>query len=183
MCLTLADSMALTGLRQRRLQKWKRTIQRCVQFLRPLRHGLLDLALIVEEGRLRRSRLPPTPKQRSQKAALAPGATGDDLDSAIPRRGDLSETDRPHSNLEARREVRSHPRREAGNRLPSVKTILKRTRAEIQGPAHRKDLSCLWQEEMNLTKSHLMVSMSPTGRAPSTTGTLMTTSGTLRTTS
>ena len=114
---------------------------------------------------------------------FAPGATGDDLDIVIPRRGDLSETDRPHSSLEVRREVSSHPRREAGNRLPSVRTILKRIRAEIQGPARRKDPSCLWQEEMNLTKSHLMVSMSPTGRAPSTTGTLTTTSGTLRTTS
>ena len=114
---------------------------------------------------------------------FAPGATGDDLDIVIPRRGDLSEIDRPHSSLEARRVVRSHPRREAGDRLPSVKTILKRTRAEIQGPAHRNSRSFLWQEEMNLTKNRLMVSMSQTGRVPSTTGTSTTTSGTLRTTS
>ena len=115
---------------------------------------------------------------------FAPGATGDDLDIVIPRRGDPSETDRPHSNLEARREVRSHPRREAGNRLPSVETILKRIRAEIQGPARRNDLSCLWQEEMiqKMTRDHL-ASKSRTERAPSTIETLTTTSGTLRMTS
>ena len=178
-CPTLADLTALTGRRQRRLQIWQRTIQRCVQCRRPLRRGPLDPARIVEGDRLHRSHLHPTPNL-SRKAVVVREAIGDDPDSAIPRQEDRSETDRPHSTREARREVRSHPRREAVHRLPSVRTILKRIRAETQRPAHRISRSCLWQEETNLKMTKdLLASKSRTTR-PSTTGTSTTTSGTSR---
>ena len=166
-CPTLADSMALTGRRQRHLQTWQRTTQRCVQCRRLLRRDHLDPARIAEEDRRHRSQLPPTPRQRSRKAVVVQEAIGDDLDNAILRQEDRSETDRPQSNREARREVGSHPRREAVHRLPSVRRILKRIRAETQRLAHRNSRSCLWQEEMTqrMTKD-LLASKSRTRRLP-----------------
>ena len=108
---------------------------------------------------------------------------GDELDSAILRREDRRETDRPHSNREARREAESHrsvQRREAGHRHPNVKTIRKRIRAETQGQARLANRSCLWQKT-NLRMKDLLALRSRTARAPSTTATSMTTSRTSKT--
>ena len=170
MCPTLADSMALTGRRQRHLQIWQRTTQRCVRCRRPLRLSHLGPARIVEGERHRRSHLPQTPRQRSQTAVFAHGAIGDEHDSAILRQEDRRETDRPHSNREARREVESHrsvTRREAVHRLPNVKTIRKHIRVKTQGQARRINQSCLWQKT-TLRMKDLLALRSLTATAPST---------------
>ena len=131
-----------------------------------------DLARTAEVNRLPLQQVPPTPRQRSRRAVVAHAVTGGDLGTAIHHQEDRSGTDRPHSNLEARREVSGHrsvTRREAGNRLP-VMTIRRRILVETQGQAHLDNQSCLWQR-MSLRMKDLLELRSRTAKAPSTTAT------------
>ena len=151
----------------------------CLRCRVSLRRVHLDLARTAEGSRLPRQQVHPTPRRRSRRAVAAHAVIGGDLGTAIHHQEDRSGTDRPHSNLEARREVNGHrsvTRREAVHRLP-VMTIRKHTLAETQGQAHLDNQSCLWQR-MSLRMKDLLELRSRTAKAPSTTATSTTTSRT-----